>query len=69
MNDISLYANYPQGQSRSTGLYSKICADLLAKTDPRTGVEGDKDERVVCEVFLPIIEEAIWVEVVRCGQT
>ena len=43
--------------------------DLLAKTDSRTGIKGDKDERIGYQVLLPVIQEAIWVELVCCEAT
>ena len=44
-------------------------ANLLAKTDSRTGVEGDEDERIGYQILLPVIQEAIWIELVGCKVT
>ena len=46
--------------------YGNIWTDLLAKTDPRTGVERDKNKWVVYNILLPIVEETIWVEFIGC---
>ena len=47
---------------------SLVISELLAETDTGTGVEREENEWVGNEVlFDSFIEEAVWIEFVRCG--
>lgn len=40
-----------------------IKTNLLTKTDSRASIEGDENERIVCQVFLcAVVEKAVWIK-------